>query len=38
MSELIKHECGIAMLRLLKPIEYYQNTAQLSTGLIKCTF
>ena len=25
MSELIKHECGIAMLRLLKPIEYYQN-------------
>ena len=25
MSELIKHECGIAMLRLLKPIEYYQK-------------
>ena len=23
MSELIKHECGIAMLRLLKPIDYY---------------
>nr|NQU90125.1 amidophosphoribosyltransferase [Bacteroidota bacterium] len=23
MSELIKHECGIALLRLLKPIEYY---------------
>ncbi|MBA4322250.1 MAG: amidophosphoribosyltransferase, partial [Odoribacter sp.] len=23
MSEQIKHECGIAMLRLLKPIEYY---------------
>ncbi|MBN2745209.1 MAG: class II glutamine amidotransferase [Bacteroidales bacterium] len=23
MSELIKHECGIAMLRLLKPLEYY---------------
>tara|TARA_B100000900_G_scaffold313665_1_gene272514 strand:+ start:5339 stop:7234 length:1896 start_codon:yes stop_codon:yes gene_type:complete len=23
MSELIKHECGIAMLRLLKPVEYY---------------
>jgi amidophosphoribosyltransferase len=25
MSELIKHECGIAMLRLLKPVEYYIN-------------
>jgi len=25
MSELIKHECGIAMLRLLRPIEYYQK-------------
>ncbi len=24
MSELIKHECGIALLRLLKPLEYYQ--------------
>lgn len=24
MSEIIKHECGIAMLRLLKPLEYYQ--------------
>jgi amidophosphoribosyltransferase len=23
MSDQIKHECGIAMLRLLKPIEYY---------------
>lgn len=23
MSELIKHECGIAFLRLLKPLEYY---------------
>ena len=23
MSDRIKHECGIAMLRLLKPIEYY---------------
>ncbi len=23
MSELIKHECGIAMIRLLKPMEYY---------------
>jgi amidophosphoribosyltransferase len=24
MSEIIKHECGIALLRLLKPPEYYQ--------------
>ncbi len=23
MSEQIKHECGIALLRLLKPMEYY---------------
>jgi len=23
MSEVIKHECGIALLRLLKPLEYY---------------
>ncbi|WP_236975113.1 class II glutamine amidotransferase [Membranihabitans maritimus] len=25
MSELIKHECGIAMVRLLKPLEFYQE-------------
>lgn len=25
MSEQIKHECGIALLRLLKPLEYYQQ-------------
>ncbi len=25
MSEPIKHECGIAVLRLLKPLEYYLN-------------
>ena len=25
MSDSIKHECGVAMLRLLKPLEYYQN-------------
>lgn len=24
MSEQIKHECGIAMIRLLKPLEYYR--------------
>ena len=23
--ELIKHECGVAMIRLLKPLEYYQK-------------
>ena len=25
MSELIKHECGIAMLRLLKPLDFYHK-------------
>ncbi len=25
MSDQIKHECGIAMVRLLKPLEYYQE-------------
>ncbi len=25
MSELIKHECGIALVRLLKPLEYYHK-------------
>ncbi|TXB62851.1 amidophosphoribosyltransferase [Phaeodactylibacter luteus] len=25
MSEQIKHECGIAMIRLLKPLDYYQK-------------
>lgn len=25
MSDQIKHECGIAMIRLLKPLEYYQD-------------
>ena len=25
MSDQIKHECGIALIRLLKPIEYYQK-------------
>jgi amidophosphoribosyltransferase len=25
MSDIIKHECGIAMLRLLKPLDYYQQ-------------
>src|SRR6056297_4157662 len=24
MSDEIKHKCGIAMIRLLKPLEYYQ--------------
>ena len=23
--EVLKHECGVAMVRLLKPLEYYQN-------------
>lgn len=25
MSDIIKHECGIAMIRLLKPLEFYQE-------------
>jgi amidophosphoribosyltransferase len=25
MTELLKHECGIALIRLLKPLEYYQQ-------------
>ncbi len=25
MSDFIKHECGIALIRLLKPLEYYQQ-------------
>src|SRR5690606_37413329 len=25
MSDLIKHECGIAMVRLLKPLSYYEE-------------
>ena len=24
MSEQIKHECGIALIRLLKPLEFYR--------------
>ncbi len=36
MSEQIKHECGIAMVRLLKPLEYYLNRYGTSTwGLNK---
>ena len=25
MSDSVKHECGIALVRLLKPLEYYQS-------------
>ncbi len=36
MSELIKHECGIALIRLLKPLEYYSaNYGSLFYGLDK---
>ncbi|KAF0199295.1 MAG: amidophosphoribosyltransferase [Bacteroidetes bacterium] len=31
MSEKIKHECGIAMVRLLQPLEYYLNKYGTST-------
>ena len=38
MSDAIKHECGIALVRLLKPLSYYQeNTALHSMELVKCT-
>lgn len=36
MSDQIKHECGIALIRLLKPLEYYQTHYGTSTwGLNK---
>jgi len=36
MSELIKHECGIAMIRLFKPLSYYQEKYGTSLyGLMK---
>ncbi len=36
MSEQIKHECGIAMVRLLKPLEHYQGKYNTNTwGLNK---
>ena len=25
MSDSVKHECGIALIRLLKPIDYYKK-------------
>ena len=25
MSDAIKHECGVAMVRLLKPLDYYRE-------------
>ena len=25
MSDILKHECGIALIRLLKPLEYYKE-------------
>jgi amidophosphoribosyltransferase len=32
MSDALKHECGIALIRLLKPLEFYkENTELLST-------
>ena len=32
MSDAIKHECGIALLRLLKPLSYYQEKYGPSLG------
>ena len=28
--EPLKHECGVAMIRLLKPLEYYQENTSAS--------
>jgi amidophosphoribosyltransferase len=39
MSDALKHECGIALIRLLKPLEFYkENTELLSTEYKKCIF
>ena len=35
--EILKHECGVAMIRLLKPIDYYINkygSAQYALNLL----
>lgn len=28
MSDALKHECGIAVIRLLKPLEYYKENME----------
>ena len=33
MSDELKHECGIAMIRLLKPLEYYQKNPSILANL-----
>ena len=33
MSDFIKHECGIALLKLKKPLEYYQKNPSASQSL-----
>lgn len=35
MSEFIKHECGLALIRLLKPLEFYQEKYGALYGLKK---
>ena len=38
MTDQVKHECGIAVIRLLKPLEYYyKNTAHGSMGWTSST-
>ena len=32
--EQLKHECGVAMIRLLKPLEYYEEKCTGSTNSI----
>ena len=37
MSDAIKHECGIALIRLKKPLAYYQEKYGTALyGIIKC--
>ena len=35
MSDQINHECGLALIRLLKPLDFYKkkNTGRLPTAL-----
>jgi hypothetical protein len=38
MSDALKHECGIALIRLLKPLEFYKENTAAFYGIQKCIF
>jgi amidophosphoribosyltransferase len=38
MSDALKHECGIALIRLLKPLEFYKENITAFYGIQKCIF